>query len=263
MPAPVITVKATSDSVETGGALYDVCGNVMGINLLVDNGNQFAFAIDVAADGLQKLGIQAAVADSACSMGASRDNPDTNKSEPSPADKEKQKEKDKQKETTASSWRWPQGGEWVGVAIIVGLIGLALRRGTTRPVAPVGVSTAIPEPPPYVPPVVAKPAKPSLRGLGGQYSGTSIPIENATVLGRDPHTANVVFTSEADSISKRHCSIRWDTSRSFFVLEDLGSTNGTFLASGERLAPGQPRDLKAGSRFYLGDQKNQFELTLE
>jgi hypothetical protein len=81
MPAPVITAKATSDSVETGGALYDACGNVMGINLLVDNGNQFAFAIDVAADGLQKLGIQAAVADSACSVGASRDNRDAKKSE--------------------------------------------------------------------------------------------------------------------------------------------------------------------------------------
>ena len=48
-----------------------------------------------------------------------------------------------------------------------------------------------------------------------------------------------------------------------FVIEDLGSTNGTFLDTGERLPPGQPRDLRSGERFYVGDLRNQFEVRME
>jgi pSer/pThr/pTyr-binding forkhead associated (FHA) protein len=57
--------------------------------------------------------------------------------------------------------------------------------------------------------------------------------------------------------------VSWDISRRVFVLEDLGSTNGTFLANGERINPGQPRDLRPGDRFYLGDTRNQFEVKME
>src|SRR5262249_26669181 len=122
--------------------------------------------------------------------------------------------------------------------------------------------------PPYqayvTPPVAPAATKPALKGVAGQYAGSEVPIDaTTTVLGRDPQAANLVFTSEADSVSKRHCSIRWDAARGAFVLEDLGSTNGTFLASGERLNPGQPRDLRPGMRFYLGDLRNQFEVALE
>lgn len=84
-----------------------------------------------------------------------------------------------------------------------------------------------------------------------------------TILGRDQRIANLVFPPRADSISKRHCTIRWDVARKVFVLEDLGSTNGTFLASGERLIPGQPQDLRPGDRFYIGDLRNQFEVRME
>jgi len=243
-PAPVIRVKATSDSVDAGGPLFDGCGNVMGINVFVDGGVQYAFVIDGVGDGLQKAGIQAAVADRACGEASNGRNAP-----------------EKSKDKAAPTWRLPQGGEWVGAAIIAGLIGLALRRGTQR--AKVSAPAASM---PYQPPAQAMPAPPpapkkaSLRGIAGQYSGVAIPIDGTTVLGRDPAAANLVFTSEADSVSKRHCSIRWDAARSVFVLEDLGSTNGTFLMSGERLNPGQSRDLRPGERFYIGDQRNQFEV---
>jgi pSer/pThr/pTyr-binding forkhead associated (FHA) protein len=74
---------------------------------------------------------------------------------------------------------------------------------------------------------------------------------------------NLVFPAESASVSKRHCTVRWDAPRGVFVLEDLGSTNGTFLASGERLTPHVPRDLRPGERFYIGDLRNQFEVALE
>jgi hypothetical protein len=47
------------------------------------------------------------------------------------------------------------------------------------------------------------------------------------------------------------------------MLEDHGSTNGTFLASGERLTPNLMRELRAGDRFYIGDLRNQFEVAME
>jgi hypothetical protein len=253
VPVSVIRSKATSDSVDAGSALFDACGNVMGINLFVDSGAQFAFIIDPVVDGLQKVGIKASGADSACGGG--------DKSRTTTGEKDKDKKKG---EAAESSWRLPQGGEWVGVAIIVGLIALALRRGARQPAR---IATAIPDPPPYqspnAVPVPLKPGKPALRGIAGQYAGVTIPLDNTTILGRDPQTANLVFTFEADSVSKRHSVVRWDAARSVFVLEDLGSTNGTFLANGERLVAGQPRDLRPGERFYIGDQKNQFEAALD
>ncbi len=231
--APVIKAKAASDSVDAGGGLFDACGNLIGLNILVDSGTQFAFVIDPVIEGLEKAGIRVSVADRVCGSG-------------------------KEKESSESGWRLPQGGEWVGVGLVVALLGLALRRGTKQPAR---VATAVPDPPRYMP--APRTGKPGLRGVSGEYNGVMVPLEGVTVLGRDPHAANLVFGSKAESVSKRHCSIRWDAARSVFVLEDLGSTNGTFLINGERLSAGQARDLRAGERFYIGDQRNQFEVVVE
>jgi pSer/pThr/pTyr-binding forkhead associated (FHA) protein len=111
---------------------------------------------------------------------------------------------------------------------------------------------------------MARATKPALHGIAGKYAGASVSLEGGpSLLGRDQAAANLVFPPDADSISKRHCTVRWDAARSVFVIEDLGSTNGTFLANGERLPTGQPRDLRPGDRFYIGDMRNQFEVRME
>ena len=103
-----------------------------------------------------------------------------------------------------------------------------------------------------------------MRGVSGQYAGAAVGLDvSPSTLGRDPQAANLVFAAESGSVSKRHCTVRWDVARGVFVLQDHGSTNGTFLASGERLAPNQPRDLRPGERFYIGDLRNQFEVGFE
>ena len=130
---------------------------------------------------------------------------------------------------------------------------------------------ALPEPAKYVPltPPLAPVSgvtgsRPALHGMAGQYAGKSFSLDSGpSVLGRDQRAANLVFAPEADSISKRHCMVSWDASRRTFVIQDLGSTNGTFLATGERLAPGRSHDLAAGGRFYIGDLRNQFEVRME
>lgn len=250
----------------TGGAMFNACGQVMGINVLSDKGIEFAIVADALAPGLQQAGVQVQVSNQPCGGGQSADNapPPPDKGQP-PPDKGKEKGGD---DDGGIKWRLPQGDEWVGVAIIAGLLGLAMRRNTRQQVARVLTTRRSATPqvmyPPTPLPMPPRPMRPALRGIAGQYAGASVALDaGPSLLGRDQSAANLVFGTEADSVSKRHCVVRWDAARGVFTLEDLGSTNGTFLANGERLLPHQPRDLRAGDRFYIGDLRNQFELRME
>jgi hypothetical protein len=283
------------DSVLTGSAMYNACGQVMGINIGVKDGVQFAIVIDPVIAGLEKAGVQAPIANAECG-GEQTSSADKGSDKGSP-DKGRDKEKSKAKEKSEgdegaeeapapSGWRLPKGGEWVGVGIIVVILAVALRSGTRQQVARVLTTRrdAGPQPYPYPQPQpypqqypqpqpqrpvavtapMARPKKPALHGIAGRYAGASVSLEGGpSMLGRDPASANLVFPPDADSVSKRHCTVRWDAGRGVFVLEDLGSTNGTFLANGERLAPSQPRDLYPGDKFYIGDMRNQFQVRME
>jgi hypothetical protein len=259
VPIPVIKVSAAKDSVERGSALFDACGNIIGVNALVSKGAQLAFVIDPLSAGLQKIGVRPRVAEGACSGTAG--------SETAGGGGGGGKSGDQGPPPDDSGWHLPKGKEWIGFGVLAALAFLAFRRDTRQQVVRALTTRrpAAPRPPapPYQPPVPVA-TKPAMRGIAGQYVGTSIPIEiRPTILGRDQSVANLVFGADADSISKRHCAVRWDPARGTFVLDDLGSTNGTFLATGERLVPGHPRELRPGDRFYLGDARNQFEFRME
>ncbi|HLX45911.1 MAG TPA: FHA domain-containing protein [Bryobacteraceae bacterium] len=251
---PVIKASATSESVERGSALFDGCGNVIGVNALVSKGSQLAFVIDPLSAGLQKVGIQARVATGACTGAAESGGGDGKSGGQAPPPDD-------------NGLHLPKGKEWIGFAVLASLAFLAFRKDTRQQVVRALTTRRMPvnrpPAPAYQPPVPIA-TKPAMRGLTGQYAGTSIPVElRPTILGRDQSVANLVFGAGSDSVSKRHCAIRWDAARGTFVLEDLGSTNGTFLATGERLTPGQPRELRPGDRFYVGDTRNQFEFRME
>lgn len=272
MDAQVYKAAPPPDDMLPGGAMFNACGQVVGINVLADKGIQFAMAVDSLAPGLEKAGVQVAVADKECG-GAQSDstNPPPgkggDKGPPPGKGGEKGGEKGGDQGETAPKWRLPQGQEWIGVGIIGALIGLALRRNTRQQVARVLTTRRSGAPPAaYTPalPIAVRPMRPVLKGIAGQYAGASIALDTGpSLLGRDQSAANLVFGAESDSVSKRHCVVRWDAARGVFTLEDLGSTNGTFLSNGERLVAGQPRDLRPGDRFYIGDLRNQFELRME
>jgi len=272
VPIPVIKATPTADSVLKGGAMFDACGSVVGFNMVVDKGTQLAFIIDPLAAGFDKVGIKARVADAACTGAAQQSGGGGGGGggEPPPDD---------------GRFHLPHGSEWLGLGIIVVLALLATRKSTRDQVARVltqrrpAYNPPAPYPnqatPPYptTPPrrgsepiaqPVPFPTKPVVRGLTGQYADASIPVDaRPTVMGRDQAMANLVFGVDSDAVSKRHCSLRWDPARAVFVLEDLGSTNGTYLVTGDRVLPGQPRDLRPGDRFFIGDTRNQFEVRME
>ena len=65
---------------------------------------------------------------------------------------------------------------------------------------------------------------------------------------------NVVFTS--NKVSRRHARI-WSEGETFLV-EDLGSVNGTVINDSVRLAPRQPRVLDSGDKIRLGETTLHF-----
>ncbi|MGH9765416.1 MAG: FHA domain-containing protein, partial [Blastocatellia bacterium] len=90
--------------------------------------------------------------------------------------------------------------------------------------------------------------------------------QHGLTLGRDPVSCHVVLPASLSDVSKRHCSLKYDGVSGEFILEDLGSRNGTFVfACGkqERLLPGNPKRLRPGDRFFLGDPKILFVADLE
>jgi pSer/pThr/pTyr-binding forkhead associated (FHA) protein len=286
---PLFKTTLALNSNNAGGALFDACANVIGINLTVKDGAGYAFVVDPLVDALKASGLQPNVTDQPC--GGSSRSEGTPPSKGSDKDKDGKEGEKRGKQGSRSPWRGPQGSEWVPVAIVAVLLVLAFRPARKKvaqvvtgryqlppqvqpyqaapyqPMPDQPVPYAVPSQPYAMPapaPLAPAALRPVLRGVAGQYAGSSFPLESgSSTLGRDPSAANLVFTGDAASVSKRHCSVRWDAGRGLFLLEDHGSTNGTFLASGERLTPNLMRELRAGDRFYIGDTRNQFEVALE
>jgi hypothetical protein len=158
----------------------------------------------------------------------------------------------------------------VGVAIVMVIL-ITLIRVMVRAIRNSGVRKATPNASP-LPPMPVKPVAPPmapavsnkspvLRGISGVYQGADVPFDGKPiVMGRDPAAANLVFPSDTRGISSRHCVVKFEDSR--FYVEDCWSTNGTFLAGGKAVTPGKAVELKPGTRFYLGDQTNTFEVRL-
>lgn len=100
----------------------------------------------------------------------------------------------------------------------------------------------------------------SLNGIAGAYAGQQIPIPpEGITIGRDPACSNLVIQSP--SVSRRHARILQGPSPDSCTLEDLNSTNGTFVLERNawvRLT--EPVALTIFKRFRLGDEQTEFEI---
>jgi len=59
-------------------------------------------------------------------------------------------------------------------------------------------------------------------------------------------------------VSRRHARILFE--RGKFLIEDLGSTNGTFVNRGRRLLPGDPHQLNDGDEIIVGKTFLRFKI---
>ncbi|MFN7922626.1 MAG: trypsin-like peptidase domain-containing protein [Bryobacteraceae bacterium] len=243
-PVSHIQVTAAVNPGNSGGPLFDECGNVAGIVVAkamaslgktqtFAEGVNLAIQVDELTPELDRLGIRYTTG-SACSAGAM----------PMPL---------------------VQYGA-LGAAVAALLVSLNKRtRQTVTASARRFTQRTAPMPPPSPSPMPA-PApvrRMMLRGVSGPYAGQLIPLSaKPCVLGRDPQVANLVFPADSPHISKRHCQVTLDASGRI-VIEDSWSSNGTFTGAGQRVAAGQSRELKPGDRFYLGSPDNSFEVVSE
>jgi len=97
-----------------------------------------------------------------------------------------------------------------------------------------------------------------LYGKSGPYAGQSIPISGTVRLGREPQSCNLLFSAETKGVSRRHCTVNIQSGG--VTLTDDGSSQGTFLAGGQKVSAGQPVALQEGQQFYLAVPENTFEL---
>ncbi|BDF72331.1 serine protease [Oscillospiraceae bacterium] len=151
---------------------------------------------------------------------------------------------------------------WILIAaaaavVVAAVVILAVTRGRKRKAAPEPAAPAQPQPQQSV-------RRPVLRSMSAQHNGMKVPVgAQAVLIGRDVAACRIVFREGTAGVSARHCSVAWDGGTDTFVLTDLKSTYGTFLADGRKLAPGVPYTLKPRDSFYLGGQDNVLYVDLE
>lgn len=92
-----------------------------------------------------------------------------------------------------------------------------------------------------------------ITGVSGQFAGKQFPVHKPLRFGRRPEN-DVLFQQNTPGVSGTHCIIVPENGG--LALTDLGSSNGTYLANGVKLAPNQKHILKSGDIFYVGS-KNQ------
>ncbi len=110
---------------------------------------------------------------------------------------------------------------------------------------------------------VQQPQQPVVRSLAAQHGGRYAQIGTQPItIGRDAASCQISYMQGTPGVSGRHCTIAWDPTTNCFLLTDLRSTYGTFLAGGQKLTPGVPYRLHAGDSFYLGDRSNELRVEL-
>lgn len=105
---------------------------------------------------------------------------------------------------------------------------------------------------------------PVMRSMAPQHGGMVVQLHHQPVqIGRDPATCRLVYQDGTPGVSSKHCQVYFDEQEQMFIVTDLNSTYGTFLASGQRIAPNTPVKLPPHSSIYLGEADNTVYLELE
>ncbi len=245
------------DANSNGGGLFTACGDVIGINLDLGDGH-LSIPIAEASGLLQSKGVQIRQSSTPCSAdgGSAGNGPDGN--------------------SGGSSGGGTTGGEQQGgeqpapqkhgdntfMWIVLGVIAAVLIAGSSKNgrAAAQNVYHSVSlgyshrhHPSPGQHHVF-------LSCVSGPLAGSRVPLSESEIfIGRDPAQCQVLLPQSVEKVSRRHCSLRLDYDGSV-LLEDCGSSNGTYLLTGERLQPGRSKSLRNGDRFYLGVSSVMFEI---
>lgn len=137
----------------------------------------------------------------------------------------------------------------IGAAVVaaIAILAVVLSKKKKAPAAPKGQKAE---------------GTPVLRSMAPQHSGMVVQLHGQPVqIGRDGAVCRLVYQDGTPGVSGRHCQVSFEQGQ--FILTDLNSTYGTFLANGQRVAPNSPVKLSPKSSFYLGEADNTVYVDLE
>lgn len=135
------------------------------------------------------------------------------------------------------------------IVLIVVLV-MKNKKGSSAPSPAPAAGSAVPE--------VGVSHTASITGIKGVMAGRSFPISGSAVIGRNPEKCTICFPVNTQGISGLHCEIRQNGS--VYEIIDRGSSCGTFLGSGQKLAENVPTALPSGMYFYLGSTEQLFQI---
>lgn len=99
-----------------------------------------------------------------------------------------------------------------------------------------------------------------LKCRGGYMNGRIYPIPREGItIGREPDN-NIQYPANTPGISRHHVKLFWQDGQ--LMILDLESSNGTYLNRNGRIPAMRPVPLNPGDCFYLGENKNGFEITV-
>lgn len=154
-------------------------------------------------------------------------------------------------------------GIGVAAAAVIAVAAVLLSRkkqaAVTPPPGPSSPSSAPTEPSRGAIPAGGAVEEWRLQCQSGAFAGRRFAINGQLRIGRDPARNDLVYPGSTQGISGAHCVLRLQGGTLW--LEDLGSSYGTFLADGRKLAPRQPVQLRKGDSFYLASQRELFQIT--
>ena len=142
----------------------------------------------------------------------------------------------------------------IGAAVVLVIVALAVVLGRKKK-APAAEAKA----------AESLAGSPVLRSLSPQHGGLVVQLhhQQPVQIGRDSATCRLVYQDGTPGVSSHHCQVYYDEREKVFVVTDLNSTYGTFLAGGQRLQPNAPTKLPPRSSFYLGEVDNTVYVDLE
>lgn len=144
------------------------------------------------------------------------------------------------------------------VIIVLAVVIVVVSKGKKTKAAPVQHSAPAPEMSKTMPVSSGQSGRAVIIGMKGIMANRSFNINGSIVIGRNSQKCNISFPVDTKGISGVHCQIR--QSKDGYEILDLGSSNGTFLGSGQKLTPNVPVPIPDGTYFYLGSAEQLFQI---
>ncbi|MDO5541113.1 MAG: FHA domain-containing protein [Eubacteriales bacterium] len=94
-----------------------------------------------------------------------------------------------------------------------------------------------------------------LIGIEGVMKGRAYDIRGICWIGRSVD-CQISYPDDTRGVSGRHCEVIPEKGK--LLLMDVGSTCGTYMGDGVKLAANEPYELKEGDIFYLADRNHMF-----